>query len=524
MRTPRRRAAATLAALLAAAIGATLAAAPPAAALGRHAPRAHTDPIHVRGGVAHLSGWVIDPDTTGAVRVRIRIDSRKSRVVKANRYRADLARRHVAAGPRHGWKALVTVPQGAHRLCVTALNRGPGRNRKLRCWNVHANYTLPGAPTRLRSSVTYHSAIVRWRAPKRHGGGVLHRFRITVSDAGKVVRRLSAPATAASLTLARLRPSHRYTIAIRASNTAHRGPAALKTFTTAYPPIPAQVTPAPVGRSRYLRQLTGVAAHDQPLMQSMGAADAQAHPGYHRYLVLLDIGGQTSTGVMLSATTRQLTYAQLVSAIEAYLVGYSAGERYNAPTIVAVGTNNDLSVSRAQGRAWAQLVVAPLAAFARGHTKRITVAGANDIEPGFSAAPAATRGWLAGYLAAGSAKFVYNGSADGCPTVAGKSKCNNGWTTTDLHWLAGAASPKRIIALPQIYNAAMPWQWQVISAVHNQRLAFGGPLTEHHACAQARSCGSLTSPQAWKRLFAALRSSAVTTVSALPYGPDLRIS
>ncbi|HET6877549.1 MAG TPA: hypothetical protein VFH38_08480 [Jatrophihabitans sp.] len=290
------------------------------------------------------------------------------------------------------------------------------------------------------------------------------------------------------------------------------------------PSIPPQRTPAPVARSHYLRMLNGHPAHDYPVMRRMGAVDAARNRPNHRYLVLQDIGAQARGGVVLSATVRYVTYGELVGALEAYLAGYVSHQRPAAPAIIAVGTNNDGIVSRAEGIVWARRVVRPLAVWCQQHAPDVQIAGANDMEPGFRGSVRATEAWLAGFLAGGTADFVFNGSADGCPTNLRHVRCNNRWTTHALHWLAGGADRSRIMALPQIYNTTMPWQWKAISAVHQARLDVVGPLTEHQACQQARSCFSVVNPRAWRMLFHALRSSRITAVPQLPYGPDLRIN
>lgn len=507
----------TLAVAAVTVVGSALIAPTAAHASSAHNPHGRTDAISVRGGVAHVSGWAVDPDTSGSIRVRLRIDNQRGRYVRANRWRSD-------RGSHHGWRAKVTIPQGKHRLCAKAVNVGKGRSHKLRCWSVRASYRSPGAPTRLRATATWNSVTLTWRAPAKHGGGVLHTYRITATDRAGRTKVAHAASAAHGVTLRNMRPSHHYTIRVRARNAAEHSRDAAVDVTTKYPPIPAQTAPAPIARSHYLRQLNGDPAHDGRLMRAMGAADAANNPRRHRFLSLLDIGGQVSNGVLLSATTTFISYPQLVDALEAYLDGYESTAQYNAPAVIALGTNNDLYVSRNQGRIWAQQVVTPLARYARAHTHRISVAGANDIEPGFSGSAAATRHWLSGFLEAGSSDFVFNGSADGCPIVHGDKTCNNGWTIYDMHWLSGGASPSRMIALPQIYNTVMPWQWQVISSVHSQPLRFGGPLTEHRACAQAGSCSSVVNSRAWRMLYNALRSDPLTSVHAMPYGPDLRIS
>jgi hypothetical protein len=196
---------------------------------------------------------------------------------------------------------------------------------------------------------------------------------------------------------------------------------------------------------------------------------------------------------------------------------------------LAIGTNNDVDVSTSAGISWARNIVNPVAAYAAAKHPGALIAGANDMEPGFSASVGATRAWLSGYLSATTARFVFNGSADGCSTGSAGAGCNNGWHMSDLQWLAGGAAPSRTISLPQIYNYAMPLQWKYISLTGTNsgrsRINFGGPLTERTACAQAGgSCGSIANADAWNRLWAAISSSPATRQSQLPNGTDLRIN
>ena len=67
-------------------------------------------------------------------------------------------------------------------------------------------------------------------------------------------------------------------------------------------------------------------------------------------------------------------------------------------------------------------IVNPVASYSASRYPGTVIAGANDMEPGFSANVSQTRAWLSGYLGATTARFVFNGSADGCsscPTTTG---------------------------------------------------------------------------------------------------------
>jgi hypothetical protein len=435
-------------------------------------------------------------------------------------------RRADAAGPR-------TLASTA--TMTTAGNLAPATTYRWSLWAITsagaspaATLTLrtpaaaaPSAPQDLRAvAVSTKSVTLAWSRPAAAGSAPLTGYRLRRADAARP-RTIAAEATSTSAV--NLQPGTTYRWTLAAVSAAGTSPAATLTVTTAggTSTVPPQTSPAPVSTSHYLRNLTGVASHDVPLMRNMGAVDAPYNPSGHRYLVLQDIGAQTGGGVVLSATSRFITYAALVRALDAFVDGYHSTQRADAPMLLALGTNNDGSVSSATGRQWADAVVDPVRAYAARYPT-ITVAGANDMEPGFYAGVAATRSWLSGYLAATTARFVFNGSADGCPTSAGSS-CNNGWTTASLNWLSGGAAPGRILSLPQIYNSAMPYQWRTISAA-GTKVAFAGPLTEYTACVQAGSCSSISNTSAWTMLFNALASDSRTAVRAMAYGTDLRIN
>ena len=293
--------------------------------------------------------------------------------------------------------------------------------------------------------------------------------------------------------------------------------------------LPPQVTPAPVSTSRYVRNLSGASASDLATMRAEGYADAQANPSGHRYLILLAVGGQDQFdgGVVLSATTHFVSYANLEADLHAYVDGYHSGQRASAPVTIAVGTNNDMDVSVQSGQTWASTIVGPLRRYVISRYRGMQIAGADDIEPGFRATYAQSSAWLRGYLSATRARFVFNGSADGCSSIQPNAGCNNGWRMGGIYHLAAGASPARILGLPQIYNTTMAAQWKYISLTgigyRRPRVNFGGPLTEWTACQQARSCGSLTGHTAWSVLWGNLQSDTVLKVKSLPFSTDLRI-
>lgn len=280
-----------------------------------------------------------------------------------------------------------------------------------------------------------------------------------------------------------------------------------------------------VTRSHYLRHLVDGPA-DLPRMRALGARDARHNRSGQPHVVLLDIGGQTGGGVLLSTTTRWVSYPGLANAVIAYAQGYHANQRANAPVTIAIGTNNDLAVSYDTGRQWAQQVVQPVANATKRYAK-LRIAGANDIEPGFRAGPGRTQQWMRGFLSATPAPLVFNGSADGCSPTYPDSRCQHGWTARDLAWMAGVAAPKRITALPQIYNTTMAQQWAMISLTAAQdgsgALHFHGPLTENGACRGKKHCPTMNSGAAWRALWDSLRISPAIAPKMLPTRSDLDV-
>ena len=473
-----------------------------------------------------VAGWAADTDAgTGPLTVSITVDGVAHNVV-ASGIRNDVAKVYPWAGAAHGFATTFAASDGEHRVCATALNVGGGSNHAMGCKIINAVHPVaPSAPQSVAAVAGFGGATISWRAPASDGGAPWSSYTITASPGG-IATTVGPTATSGAIT--GLAANTRYTFTVQAVNVAGVSAGGVSPAVTTLPAPPPQTTPAPISTSRYIRNIHGASSTDLAAMRAEGAADAKANPTGHGYLILLDIGGQDQAdgGVVLSATTRFVSYANLVSDLAAYVDGYHSGQRASAPVTIAIGTNNDMDVSSTSGAAWADRVVDPVAAHA-GQYLGMTIAGANDIEPGFRGSYTASASWLTGYLGATKAPFVFNGSADGCSWTATARGCNNGWTMSGLYNLAAGASPVRMIGLPQIYNNTMAAQWKYISLTgvgqHAPRINFGGALTEWTACAQSHSCGSLTGNSAWSALWSNLQSDSRLKVASLPYSTDLRI-
>jgi hypothetical protein len=77
-------------------------------------------------GTVTVSGWVIDPDTTGPIDVHVYVDGSGAGSGKANLSRADVGQVFPQYGPNHGFSVTVPVGAGSHEVCVFAINAGPG--------------------------------------------------------------------------------------------------------------------------------------------------------------------------------------------------------------------------------------------------------------------------------------------------------------------------------------------------------------------------------------------------------------
>ena len=492
-----------------------------------------SDPVGPAASIARVgttdavavSGWALDPDSAAPITIQVTSDGVAKQLLTANLANTGSVAGWPRFGSNHGYSANVALDGYQHQVCAVAVNVGAGKDVPLGCKLLATTgSTSPAAPTGLSAWPGNTRVTLNWTAARAVASPVT-AYQVTVSPGARVV---SFAGTAVTGAITGLTNGVQYTFAVRAVNALGTSSvASVRATPTAIAP---QLTPAPVSTSHYVRNLTGTATTDVALMRKMGASDASYNPSGHSYMVLLQIGGQDEyrKGTLLSATSRFVTYGAVVTAMKAYLDGYATTQKPSAPLTLAIGTNNDIDVSYSAGVSWARNVVDPVAAYAATRYPGTVIAGANDIEPGFSATVAESRAWVSGYLAATTSKYVFNGSADGCSTSTPGTRCNNGWTMADLQWVSGGAAPTRTISLPQIYNYAMPLQWKNISltgtAAGKPRIYFGGPLTEVTACEQARTCDSISNVDAWNRLWSAISSTTATKQSEMPHGTDLRIN
>lgn len=79
----------------------------------------------------HTSGWAYDPNTpTRPIEIAVYSDCTQMLRAVGQLSRTDVARAYPAAGPNHGFNLDVTGLSGTHKICVYALNVGPGANNR----------------------------------------------------------------------------------------------------------------------------------------------------------------------------------------------------------------------------------------------------------------------------------------------------------------------------------------------------------------------------------------------------------
>jgi hypothetical protein len=88
-------------------------------------PFGHLDGANRSASSVDIAGWVIDPDTIGAIDVHYYVDGAFGGVIGAADLRPDVGKVFPAYGAGHGYVFSAPVGPGAHQVCVYAINVGP---------------------------------------------------------------------------------------------------------------------------------------------------------------------------------------------------------------------------------------------------------------------------------------------------------------------------------------------------------------------------------------------------------------
>ena len=260
-----------------------------------------------------VTGWAADPQTPSASSVSITVDSAPAVTVKAGLSVKGLPTPFPGMSTNHGFSRSFTVSAGMHRVSVVAVNVGLGADVKLgSVVATPAGATVPAAPVTVSARAGTGSATVSWHAPKSIGGTPLTGYVITSSP------RTTTTTVAPSVTSAAIKGLSvglSYRFSVRAVNLVGTSAAsAVSAAVRPTAPVTAAASPPMISTSRYIRNIHGFSS-DATTTRAMGAADGAANPANHRYLSLLQIGGQTTSGVVLSASSIYVSYASAVTAI-----------------------------------------------------------------------------------------------------------------------------------------------------------------------------------------------------------------
>jgi hypothetical protein len=343
------------------------------------------------------------------------------------------------------------------------------------------------------------AALVTIHAVAPSAAGALQAWRYGQARPGRpAALQFTAGPTRSAVTLVPLSSGGRFAI----RNTSSRA-VAVDVDIDGYVPAAAIVQPTARSTAHYLRNLVDDPTGNAAAMAALGKADKADT------FVLLDIGAQLNkeNGVALTGTDTPISYANLVAALNSYVAGFgSAGGKGT----VAIGTSNSAEdwtnySGTARGSDWAHKVVDQITA-----PTGVTIAGADDIEPGFGTMKESdAKAWETAFLAADAHVTLYfNGSADGCPkTWTPRATCAHGWTEAQLYALATGS---RTLALPQVYFGYMATQWAEIDATGGGHLRFAGVLSEY-----VDDSGTSTPAQSFVALSRAVASVTATRIGSV---------
>ena len=106
-------------------------------------PFGNVDSLSVTSSGIAISGWAIDPDSTGPDPVHIYVDGRWGAATSASTSRPDVGASYPGYGNAHGFAITLSISSGTHQICAFGINVGPGTtNPLLACQSI----TVPPMP------------------------------------------------------------------------------------------------------------------------------------------------------------------------------------------------------------------------------------------------------------------------------------------------------------------------------------------------------------------------------------------
>ncbi len=99
------------------------------------APFGNVETVRTTATGTTISGWAVDADTTAPIAVHVYVDGRGYPIL-GNLERPDVAATFPGVGSAHGFSTTMAIGDGAHQLCVYAIDVGPGDNTVLQCSTI----------------------------------------------------------------------------------------------------------------------------------------------------------------------------------------------------------------------------------------------------------------------------------------------------------------------------------------------------------------------------------------------------
>lgn len=105
--------------------------------------------LQVVPGAVLAKGWALDPDRVTSSQIRLDLDGVQGALQTAATPRADIALRYPGYGDKHGFANRLTLADGTHRVCATAVNTSgtPGTDKALGCRSVTVRHSPQGVLT-----------------------------------------------------------------------------------------------------------------------------------------------------------------------------------------------------------------------------------------------------------------------------------------------------------------------------------------------------------------------------------------
>jgi hypothetical protein len=112
-------------------------------------------------GLITVRGWALDPDTTASIDVHVYVDGRATAALIAATSRPDVGRLY-GKGNNHGFSGTVDAANGAHQVCVYAMDSSGGGNPRIGCRSVSVTNRVPIGELDAVASSQGHIVVGGW--------------------------------------------------------------------------------------------------------------------------------------------------------------------------------------------------------------------------------------------------------------------------------------------------------------------------------------------------------------------------